>query len=691
MQLNPAQLDQIRRHQASLPRERAAMPKATVAAELDQRRAFLSADSQRPTPLEAEALLGVNDLLEISFVDRIQLVSRAVCRLVVKLGRQTEFASGFLVGQGLLLTNHHVLPDADTAAQGMAEFDYRYDVSGELRPARRFALRPDLLFINDEALDFALCAVAERSVDGAHAIAGIGHLRLIEASGKVRKNDFVTVVQHPDGQPMQIALRENEVIDTREGEPVIWYRADTAHGSSGSPVFNDTLQVAALHRSGLVARDAQGRYKLKRGGVVKSLDGLNESDVVWEANVGTRVSSICAALRAVAAAQAPLRARLTALFEPDDVLASAVLAARAVPPDPSAQDIATNPAKPASTPAELNLTIGNAASIPLTLRISLEGVGGVAAPARAAGTLQAESFAMQIPVIHDGLDARAGFDPKFLALPQNRRLAMPALTASGKKVAAPLLHGTGHELRYHHFSIVMHKERRLPLITSCNVDWRPQARPLNPKTGKGYTRGQLSGIPENVAEQWVTDPRVAPAHQLPDIFYTRDGGAFDKGHVVRRDDMCWGGSFEDVQMANGDTYHVTNCTPQLATLNQSAKGSDNWGDFENEVQKVTRAQRVCIFAGPVLAADDRWFRGRDDSGPLRIQVPQRFWKIVVANEAGRATAWGFMFAQDVSAITEKELAFDARWRVLRHTVKEIALLTRGWLDLSALQAIDQPV
>jgi endonuclease G len=245
-------------------------------------------------------------------------------------------------------------------------------------------------------------------------------------------------------------------------------------------------------------------------------------------------------------------------------------------------------------------------------------------------------------------------------------------------------------LRYHRFSVVMHKTRRLPLITAANVDWRPAARPLDPKSGRAFSRGALSGIDENAAEQWVTDERIAPAHQLPDVFFTRDGGAFDKGHVVRRDDVCWGKNFEDVQMANGDTYHVTNCTPQVKRFNQSAAGTDNWGDFENELQKVTRAQRVCIFAGPVFAPDDRWFRGRDDGGAVRIQVPSRFWKIVVSNEGG-AKAWGFVFEQDVTAITEKELAFDARWRLARRPIKDIAALLRGWLDLRALKAIDQPL
>ena len=36
-------------------------------------------------------------------------------------------------------------------------------------------------------------------------------------------------------------------------------------------------------------------------------------------------------------------------------------------------------------------------------------------------------------------------------------------------------------------------------------------------------------------------------------------------------------------MGNGDTYHTTNCSPQVAGFNRAANGEDNWGDLENLV------------------------------------------------------------------------------------------------------------
>ena len=196
-----------------------------------------------------------------------------------------------------------------------------------------------------------------------------------------------------------------------------------------------------------------------------------------------------------------------------------------------------------------------------------------------AAAVQLEAFKMQIPVIYDGLDERGGFDRRFLELADGSDVPMPVLTDKGSSAAAPLIDGSGKELRYHKFSVWMHKDRRLALFTASNVDWRARKKIVD---GKKTDRDTLAGFPPDalLAEQWVSDPRISSSHQLPDIFYTEDRGAFDKGHLVRRDDVCWGATFEDIQMGNGDTYHVTNCSPQIKPFNQGAAGEDNWGDLE---------------------------------------------------------------------------------------------------------------
>ena len=261
---------------------------------------------------------------------------------------------------------------------------------------------------------------------------------------------------------------------------------------------------------------------------------------------------------------------------------------------------------------------------------------------------------------------------------------MPQLTDAGREVAAPLEDGS-FELKYHKFSIVMHKHRRLALFTAANIDWRRHRREID---GHKPTRKELTGLPPNTAEEWTNDPRIADAHQLPDVFFTEDRASFDKGHLVRRDDVVWGTSFAEMQKANGDTYHVTNCSPQTAAFNRSRAGVDNWGDLENLVQKQTKQWRAVTFAGPVFTDDDPVFVGEDLAGTVRVQIPRRYWKIVVVRGDAGGQAYGFVLEQNLEHV-DLEMAVPERWRRFTKTIAEIEEMCEGLLDLSHLVEFDQ--
>ncbi|WP_158292345.1 DNA/RNA non-specific endonuclease [Paracraurococcus ruber] len=674
------------------------------------RYSFLTAQGQSATPLEQEALLGTNNLVEMSFLDRCRVVRECIGRIRVQAEGRRGWATGFLIAPGLLLTNQHVFPNGEAVGASRVEFGYWYDVAGQLpRGTEEFALDPASFFVADEELDFAVVAVSARSATGSD-IAGRGHLRLIRQTGKVKKGEFVTILQHPDGDPMRIALRENEVTRVEDGESVIWYAADTAHGSSGAPVFNDSLQLVALHASGRIQRDSRGQYARRDGTWAESLEGLSEGDVIWEANVGVRVSRICESLLTLARQRFPTRVTtIEAAMDGGDVLGRTVARLK----DPVAAFQPATAPTPEETEAMADRTTqpgagmigtalgndGGGVVVPLRLRVTLE-PGAIAVspamspePSRAALPvlrIEEEAFELRTPVVYDGLEERKGFDSHFLELPGGKSVPVPKVTAAGRKVLAPLLDGSGAELKYRHFSVWMHRERRLALFTAANVDWRKRRKTVE---GKSTARKALAGFPpeSNFAELWVDDPRIDARHQLPDAFYSEDRGAFDKGHIVRRDDVCWGSTYEEIQMANGDTFHVTNCSPQVKPFNQGAHGEENWGDLEDYIEKATKqdAEKACVFAGPIFGPDDRWFRGKDEAGPARIQIPRRFWKLVVVAGEGGPAAYGFLLEQDVRSITEKEFYVTDEWLGALKPIGEIASLLRGWLDLSAVEACDQ--
>lgn len=689
--------DQYEAPGADAERLKAASVETAVEPRAVDRFAFLTADGQTATPLEQEALLGTDDLVEANFLDRCSLVRGCIGRIRFSTPRGRSYATGFLVAPGIVLTNHHVFGNVAAARGASIEFGYWYDVAGQLpSTSNEYDFEPDSFFVANADLDFAAVAVSAVSTLG-EKIIDRRYLRLIPQTGKAEAGEFVTIVQHPDGEPMRIALRENRITRLMPDEPFIDYAADTAHGSSGAPVFNDSFQLVALHARGWIKR-VDGRYALKNGEFVDSLEGVGEKDVIWETNRGFRVSRIVPALLDGAKAVFPDRvAALEAAMNGGDVLGSSVAAAKGDDPVSGSEEeemttptLTANPPlapRPGAAPASPQLVI------PIELRISvtMDGIAGARLGTGAAtmpSELEAEAFPMRIPVIYDGLDERDGFDPDFLELGEDA--PRPVLTDAGESVAAPLLDGSGIELKYAHFSVWMHKDRRLALFTASNVDWRKRLKIVD---GKSTSRKALAGFPETpeYAEQWVNDDRLDARHQLPDIFYSEDRGAFDKGHLVRRDDVCWGDSYPEIQMANGDTYHVTNCSPQTKPFNQGQWGEENWGDLESHVQKATKAdhEKAIIYSGPIFASDDRWFKGKDDNGSVRVQIPGRYWKIVLVKGADGPEAYGFILKQDVTQVTEEEFYVTDEWKASMKTLTEIQDLLRGWVSLEALIDYDK--
>jgi endonuclease G len=189
---------------------------------------------------------------------------------------------------------------------------------------------------------------------------------------------------------------------------------------------------------------------------------------------------------------------------------------------------------------------------------------------------------------------REGYQADFLGDSAELRVPLPALRDRGQ--AAPV-DGGGVELRYHHFSVVQSKRRRMCFFSACNLD--------GAKSGKTAKRSDL----------WRYDPRIATKYQLIDECYGRsDDGLFSRGHMTRREDPVWGA---EKKVAEEDTFHATNAVPQMQGHN-----SPVWLALENHVLKNADRddQKVTVITGPVLDAKDPVL--------YDVKVPVQFWKIV---------------------------------------------------------------
>ncbi|GHF96065.1 MULTISPECIES: DNA/RNA non-specific endonuclease [Amycolatopsis] len=526
-----------------------------------------------------ERIVLTDDLLGVGYLEGGVTASAAVGRVNIRnaQGRLVGYGTGSLVSPDLLLTNHHVLPDAEAAGFSLIEFDYQDGIDGLPRPVRAFALDPDRFFAADRALDFALVAVRAT----ADELRPFGFNRLIGSEGKAIVGDFVTIVQHPGGGKKQVALRENRVVDVLDD--FLHYETDTEPGSSGSPVFNDQWEIVALHHASVPAA-GHAEY----GGY------LNE---------GIRVSKLLKFLREQSFAPAQ-RALLDQL---------------ATRPE-RAQPAAGNGASGASPVLTL--------SMPFDIRLRAEPVAGRIDP---------------------DYSNREGYDPAFLP---GHVVPLPGLSDALLPLAAINRQATGeprYVLPYHHFSVVMHRERRLAMFTAVNID------------------GRTSRALRREADHWSLDPRVAVTEQVGEEIY-RDN-PLDRGHLVRRLDPAWGATEAIAQLGNDDTFHFTNCSPQHKDFNQN---KTTWAGLEDYVlnNADTFDLKVSVVTGPVLAADDDRYRG--------VQLPRQFWKVVAMVKAdGTLSATAYLLSQEelirgLEAATE----FDyGAYRTYQVPVRRIAELT----------------
>jgi len=190
---------------------------------------------------------------------------------------------------------------------------------------------------------------------------------------------------------------------------------------------------------------------------------------------------------------------------------------------------------------------------------------------------------------------RAGYDADFLG----KKVAPPT---PGKSHSVLKTKFSGSALPYTHFSILMSKSRRLPIFTAENLN------------------GALK-IHLKRKDSWGFDPRIPKAAQVGHWeFYGPE--AFDKGHMVRREDPGWGETDEEAQLGENDTFVYTNAVPQMPQLNQRT-----WLSLENYVldNAKTEGFKVCVFTGPVFRDNDPAYNG--------IRAPIDFWKVVVAIDA----------------------------------------------------------
>lgn len=566
------------------------------------------------------------DFMNVAFLEKGTRVARAVARVAFRTGDPQ--GSGFLIGAGLFLTNHHVIPDVETAQRLCLEFDYELDLAGRPRPVTRYAIDTSVFVTDDvEGLDFTIIAVGAR-IDGERELADFGFVPLSGSPEKHMLGEFANIVQHPMGRLKEVVLRENRLVARLD--EVLHYVADTEPGSSGSPAFNSDWQAIALHHW---------------GGPWRQVQDAAGQPLPISVNEGIRITAILAKLAAVRATLSePVGTRIDTVIELGTRSNGEGFAVDPIPAAPPVTPAAVAHGPRASADGTVTWTV------PIEISIRIPQPASAPAPATVAPRPTAAVVSQTAP--RRDYSDRGGYDPNFLP---GHRIGLPGLGPELARHAAPNQQARPgedpFELRYHHFSVVMNRTRKLAFFTASNIDGSASksvdrktkaVKPLLP-TDPGLE--SMNGA--EAAETWYLDPRIDPAdcagaevyarQQVPGfpIGNGRTARMFQRGHLVRRLDPVWGS--DDLALAAElDTFHFTNCTPQVGFFNQGTAdpatpgtgGGRLWRAVENYVLRnaVAERQRVSCFTGPVFDTHDRVFRG--------IQVPGRFFKIAAWVEGG---------------------------------------------------------
>jgi endonuclease G, mitochondrial len=280
-----------------------------------------------------------------------------------------------------------------------------------------------------------------------------------------------------------------------------------------------------------------------------------------------------------------------------------------------------------------------------TVRARLAQLLGSDTTGRIVGTSPASD--VEKPLTLADLEGRTGYEPGFLG----QNVDHPSLKPELANVLAPVTGRDDGILDYTHYSVRMHRFRRLAMYTAVNID------------------GASARNVRRERDKWNLDPRLDTQFQVGNELYERN--KLDRGHLVRRLDPAWGDTFESAAAAAQDTFFYTNCAPQHERHNQ-----DLWLGIEDHIlgNADVRDLRVSVFSGPIFRDSDRRYR--------EFLIPEDYWKVVamVNDETDRLSVTAYVVSQR-DFMDDLEFAFGPfmTYQVPVATIEEQTRLNFGGL------------
>jgi len=229
----------------------------------------------RERGLLVQRVLGHDGFRSLEWMQRCLERAKAVGRMERLTGE--GFGSAFLVradallgergskDELLLLTNSHVMGHLSSGAFSPTEVMVRF----EALDARRTFRVKEILF--ESPIDKLDVTVARLDA----TVAGVEPFPIAPAEplfDAARPRKFF-VIGHPGGRGLSLSLEDTLQVGYNEGR--LHYRTPTEQGSSGSPVFDESWQLVAIHHAGsdsVQRLDGQpGTYRANEGIWIQSI------------------------------------------------------------------------------------------------------------------------------------------------------------------------------------------------------------------------------------------------------------------------------------------------------------------------------------------------------------------------------------------------------------------------------------
>jgi len=616
---------------------------------------------------------------------RISALFPSIGRVEVPNSPLVPYAgTGFVVGDGLLMTNRHV---AQLFSQGLgltiryqagdAAIDFKRQVD---TPAddRTGYLQVDGIEMIHPYWDMALLRV--------NSLSGVAPLHLSVKSPEELIGHNIVAIGYPARDPRsdldlqdRIFARTYNVKRLQPGTirprdqiqsfetlvNALTHDASTLGGNSGTGIIDvDTGEVVALHFAGeyLKANYAVPMYELARDKRLASKLNFDKPvpavttdfDAAWastEAEGTARRATPPISLGGTATAQSP----------PPSGSASSQSRSSHGAPLASADDEPSSPPESSraswTIPLEISVSIGRSRGPSLdALRVS--------APQRVGDEVEA---GVEAVVVDQDYSDRKGYEPDFL---EQISVPLPRLGADMEKDTAEVEQESRKqddpfELTYYHYSVYMNKRRRTAWFSAANVDGDRR-----PNIGKRQ------------GDRWYSDPRIDKAAQLGQNAFEH---GIDRGHLTRREDTAWGDDVDDATRANNDTFHFTNCSLQASPFN---RGKDRWQGLEQfllEQHAKKDRRRMIVITGPLFSPSDPVYQ--NERMNYSVRCPLQFWKVcvLIRERDNKPSATGFILGQeDIKDLPGFEAVFD----VSATQIKIEDLEERTGLDFGDLKNFD---